>query len=163
MTDLAALSARALAAAIRDRKVSSLEATQAAIQRLAACHELTHCIVSLEAAQALDAARATDAAIAAGRAPGPLAGVPMAHKDMFDRTGRIASWGANIRADSPAGRDAAAIAAFKTAGALQIATLHLTEFAYGPTGHNYVLGHARNPWDPARITGSKIRPMAYKF
>jgi aspartyl-tRNA(Asn)/glutamyl-tRNA(Gln) amidotransferase subunit A len=153
MTDLAALSARALAAAIRDRKVSSLEATQAAIQRLAACHELTHCIVSLEAAQALDAARATDAAIAAGRAPGPLAGVPMAHKDMFDRTGRIASWGANIRADSPAGRDAAAIAAFKTAGALQIATLHLTEFAYGPTGHNYVLGHARNPWDPARITG----------
>jgi aspartyl-tRNA(Asn)/glutamyl-tRNA(Gln) amidotransferase subunit A len=153
MTDLAALSAHALAAAIRDRKVSSLEATQAAIQRLAACHELTHCIVSLEAAEALDAARATDAAIAAGQAPGPLAGVPMAHKDMFDRTGRIASWGANIRADSPAGRDAAAIAAFKTAGALQIATLHLTEFAYGPTGHNYVLGHARNPWDPARITG----------
>src|SRR5262249_25275640 len=34
-----------------------------------------------------------------------------------------------------------------------IAALHLTEFAYGPTGHNYVLGHARNPWDPARITG----------
>ena len=82
MTDLAALSARTLAAAIRDRKVSSLEATQAAVQRLAACHELTHCIVSLEAAEALDAARATDAAIAAGRAPGPLAGVPMAHKDM---------------------------------------------------------------------------------
>ena len=35
----------------------------------------------------------------------------------------------------------------------QIATLHLAEFAYGPTGHNYVIGHARNPWDPARITG----------
>src|SRR4029078_423960 len=83
--------------------------------------------------------------------------VPMAHKDMFDRTGRIASWGANIRADSPAGRDAAAIAAFKTAGALQISTPDLTEFAYGPTGHNYVLGHARNPWDPARITGGGPR------
>jgi aspartyl-tRNA(Asn)/glutamyl-tRNA(Gln) amidotransferase subunit A len=154
MTDLAALSARALAAAIRNREVSSLEATQAAIQRLVACHELTHCIVSLEAAEALDAARAGDATIAAGDAGnGVLAGVPLAHKDMFDRTGKIASWGANIRPGSPAERDATAIAAFRKAGALQIAALHLTEFAYGPTGHNYVLGHARNPWDPARITG----------
>jgi len=153
MTDLVALSARALAAAIRDGRVSSLEATQAAVHRLAACHELTHCIVSLEAADALDAARDTDAAIAAGGAAGALAGVPLAHKDMFDRAGRIASWGANIRADSPAERDATVISALKGAGALQMATLHLTEFAYGPTGHNYVLGHARNPWDPARITG----------
>jgi aspartyl-tRNA(Asn)/glutamyl-tRNA(Gln) amidotransferase subunit A len=153
MTDLPSLSARALAAAIRDRKVSSLEATREAISRLAACHELTHCIVSLEAADALDAARAADAALARGEPAGPLAGVPLAHKDMFDRAGKIASWGANIRADSPARQDAAAIAALRNAGALQIAALHLTEFAYGPTGHNYVLGHARNPWDPARITG----------
>jgi aspartyl-tRNA(Asn)/glutamyl-tRNA(Gln) amidotransferase subunit A len=149
--DLATLSARALAGAIRDRRVSSLEATKAAISRLAACHELTHCIVSLEAADALEAARAADAALDAG--VGPLAGVPLAHKDMFDRAGKIASWGANIRAGAPAERDASAIATFKGAGALQIAALHLTEFAYGPTGHNYVLGHARNPWDPARITG----------
>jgi aspartyl-tRNA(Asn)/glutamyl-tRNA(Gln) amidotransferase subunit A len=153
VTDLAALSARALAAAIRDRTISSAEATQAAIRRLVACHELTHCVVSLEAAEALEAARAADAAIGAGGAPRALLGVPMAHKDMFDRAGRIASWGANIRANEPAERDAAAIAAFRQAGALQIAALHLTEFAYGPTGHNYVLGHARNPWDPGRITG----------
>src|SRR5262245_3171554 len=144
MTDLAQLSARALAAAIRDKKVSSLEATKAAIQRLTAAHELTHCIVSLEAADALDAARTVDAALPGGGPVGALAGVPLAHKDMFDRRDKIASWGANIRADAPPARDAAAIAALKGAGALQIATLHLTEFAYGPTGHNYVLGHARN-------------------
>jgi aspartyl-tRNA(Asn)/glutamyl-tRNA(Gln) amidotransferase subunit A len=153
MTDIASLSARALAATIRDKKVSSLEATKEAINRLAACHELTHCIVSLEAADALDAARAADAALARGAPAGPLAGVPLAHKDMFDRAGKTASWGANIRADSPARQDATVIAALKQAGALQIAALHLTEFAYGPTGHNYVLGHARNPWDPTRITG----------
>ena len=79
--------------------------------------------------------------------------MPLAHKDMFDRKGKIASWGAKIRADKPADEDATAIARYKSAGALQIAALHLTEFAYGPTGHNYVLGHARNPWDPTRITG----------
>ena len=153
MTDLAALSARALAKAIRDKKVSSVEATKAAIARLTACHELTNCIIALETDEALAAAKAADAAIANGTAKGPLAGVPLAHKDMFDRKGKIASWGAKIRADKPAAADATAIARYKSAGALQIASLHLTEFAYGPTGHNYVLGHARNPWDPTRITG----------
>lgn len=153
MTDLAALSARAVAKSIRDKKVSSVEATKAAIQRLQACHELTNCIITLEADEALAAAKAADAAIANGSAKGPLAGVPLAHKDMFDRKGKIASWGAKIRADKPAAADSAAIARFKESGALQIAALHLAEFAYGPTGHNYVLGHARNPWDPTRITG----------
>jgi aspartyl-tRNA(Asn)/glutamyl-tRNA(Gln) amidotransferase subunit A len=153
MTDLAALSARGLAKAIRDKKVSSVEATKAAIDRLRACHELTNCIIALEADEALAAAKAADAAIAKGTAKGPLAGVPLAHKDMFDRKGKIASWGAKIRADKPAAADATAVARFKASGALQIAALHLTEFAFGPTGHNYVLGHARNPWDPTRITG----------
>lgn len=153
MTDLSALSARALARAIKDRKVSSVEATREAIDRLRACHELTHCVITMEADEALAAAKSADAAIAAGTAAGPLAGVPLAHKDMFDRKGKIASWGAKIRPDRPATADATAIARFKSAGALQIAALHLTEFAYGPAGHNYVLGHARNPWDPTRITG----------
>ena len=66
MTDLATLSARALAKAIRDKQVSSVEATKAAIDRLQACHELTHCIIALEADEALAAAKATDAAIAKG-------------------------------------------------------------------------------------------------
>jgi len=155
IADFAGLSARALAAAIREKKISSQEATKEAIERLAACHELTNCIVSLEAADALEAARKVDADLARGETAGSgaLTGVPLAHKDMFDRTGRIASWGANIRADAPARQDATVINALKKAGALQVAALHLTEFAYGPTGHNYVIGHARNPWDPTRITG----------
>jgi aspartyl-tRNA(Asn)/glutamyl-tRNA(Gln) amidotransferase subunit A len=153
MTNLAELSARGLAKAIRDKKVSSVEATQTAIAELKACHELTNCIITLEAEEALAAAKAADAAIAAGTAKGPLAGVPLAHKDMFDRKGKVSSWGARIRADKPAAEDATVIARFKGAGALQVAALHLTEFAFGPTGHNYVLGHARNPWDPTRITG----------
>jgi aspartyl-tRNA(Asn)/glutamyl-tRNA(Gln) amidotransferase subunit A len=153
MMELEHLSARALAAAIRGKTVSSLEATRAAIGRLAAAHELTNCTLSLDAEEALAAAKACDAAIAAGKPAGALAGVPLAHKDMFDRAGKIASWGARIRAEAPATQDATVIARYKAAGALQIAALHLTEFAFGPTGHNYVLGHARNPWDPTRITG----------
>jgi aspartyl-tRNA(Asn)/glutamyl-tRNA(Gln) amidotransferase subunit A len=153
MTDLAQLSARALAAEIRNKKISSAEATKAAIDRITACHDLTNCTITLEADEAIAGARAADAAIANGSAKGVLTGVPLAHKDMFDRKGKVPSWGAKIRPDKPAAEDATAIARYRNAGALQIAALHLTEFAYGPTGHNYVLGHARNPWDPARITG----------
>ncbi|HJZ34143.1 MAG TPA: amidase, partial [Hyphomicrobiaceae bacterium] len=153
MMELEQLSARALAQAIRAKQISSAAATEAAIGRLKAAHELTNCVLSLEADTALAAAKAADAALGAGRPLGPLAGVPLAHKDMFDRCGKIASWGARIRADGAATEDATVIARLRAAGGLEIAALHLTEFAFGPTGHNYVLGHARNPWDPARITG----------
>jgi aspartyl-tRNA(Asn)/glutamyl-tRNA(Gln) amidotransferase subunit A len=84
---------------------------------------------------------------------GALAGVPLAHKDMFDRAGKIPGWGARIRREQPCARDATPIQRLKAAGAVQIAALQMAEFAFGPTGHNYVLGHCRNPWDPARITG----------
>jgi aspartyl-tRNA(Asn)/glutamyl-tRNA(Gln) amidotransferase subunit A len=153
MIDLAELSALRLAAAIREGKVSSLEATEAALERLRAADARTGCVIALEADEARAAAKAADAARAKGESGGALAGVPLAHKDMFDRRGKVASWGAKIRADRAAAEDATAIARLKAAGALQIAALHLAEFAYGPTGHNYVLGHARNPWDPSRITG----------
>ena len=103
--------------------------------------------------EALAAARAADAALQSGQPTGPLHGVPLAHKDMFERAGKIASWGGNIRAEQPAAQDGTLIERFKASGSHQIAALHLTEFAYGPIGHNYVLGHARNPWNTAHVSG----------
>ncbi|MEQ1649494.1 MAG: amidase [Hyphomicrobiaceae bacterium] len=153
LQDFDKLSTRALAAAIATGKISSVEATTEAARKLAEAHTLTHCTITPETDEALKVAKAVDAARANGETLGPLAGVPLAHKDMFDRTGKIASWGARIRADQPATTNATVIDRLARAGALQIAALHLTEFAFGPTGHNYVLGHARNPWDPTRITG----------
>ena len=147
------LSARKLAAAIASGKISSVEATAEACKRLADAHTLTHCTITAETNEALASAKAADDARAKGIKQGPLAGLPMAHKDMFDRTGKIASWGARIRADKPATSNATVIERLQKAGAHQIAALHLTEFAFGPTGHNYVIGHARNPWDPTRVTG----------
>ena len=151
--DFDKLSARAIAAAISAGKFSSAEATAEATRRLADAHTLTHCTITAETDEAITAAKAIDAARAKGQKLGALAGVPLAHKDMFDRVGKIASWGARIRADKPATSNSTVIERLNTAGAIQIAALHLTEFAFGPTGHNYVLGHARNPWDPTRITG----------
>lgn len=151
--DLKTLSVIELAEAIRTKKVSSAEAVGSALERLKAVHEICNAVVSTDAEEALAAAAEADAAIAGGTAKGPLAGVPLAHKDMFDRAGKIPSWGARIRREKPCTDDNTLLARLKAAGSIQIAALHLTEFAFGPTGHNYVLGHARNPWDPTRITG----------
>jgi aspartyl-tRNA(Asn)/glutamyl-tRNA(Gln) amidotransferase subunit A len=153
MTDLLTASARTQAAAIASGRISSLELTTEVLSRLEQAHARCHAVIALERDEALAAAKAADAARTAGGSLGPLHGVPLAHKDMFDRTGKIASWGARIRAATPATSDATVIAKLQAAGAIQAAALHLTEFAFAPTGHNYVLGHARNPWDPQRITG----------
>jgi aspartyl-tRNA(Asn)/glutamyl-tRNA(Gln) amidotransferase subunit A len=147
------MSALDIAAAIRSRKMSSVEATMAALDRLERAHEKCNAVVSFEREEALAAAEAADTCLSRGEPTGPLHGVPLAHKDMFDRAGKIASWGGNIRAAEPATQDATVLARLKTGGALQIAALHLTEFAYGPIGHNYVLGHARNPWNQAHVSG----------
>ncbi len=151
--DLAKLSASALAAAIRDGRTTSTEATTAALARARQAHARTNAVIGFEDETALAAAAVADAARKIGRSFGALHGVPLAHKDMFDRVGRIPSWGAKIRRDTASTADATVIARLEAAGSHQFASLHLTEFAFGPTGHNYVLGHARNPWSLDHITG----------
>ncbi len=151
--DFATASAGEMAAAIASKKVSSLEVTEAALARLEKAHEKCNAVVAFENEEALAAARKADQAVAAGQGDGPLHGVPLAHKDMFDRVGKVPSWGGNIRPDKPATEDATLLARLKAAGSHQVAALHLTEFAYGPIGHNYVLGHARNPWNPEHVSG----------
>jgi aspartyl-tRNA(Asn)/glutamyl-tRNA(Gln) amidotransferase subunit A len=148
-----AASLTSLATALRSGKTSSVAVTTAALEHARRVHAATNAVIAFEDETALAAAAAADAATRAGRSFGALHGVPLAHKDMFDRRGRIASWGANIRHDTAAASDATVIARLEAAGSHQIAALHLTEFAFGPTGHNYVLGHARNPWNPEHITG----------
>jgi aspartyl-tRNA(Asn)/glutamyl-tRNA(Gln) amidotransferase subunit A len=151
--DTTPLSLTELAAALRDGRITSVDATGQALARARAVHATTNAVIAFEDDPAVAAAKAADAATAAGRSFGPLHGLPLAHKDMFDRVGRIPSWGAKIRRDTPCASDATVIARLQAAGSHQIAALHLTEFAFGPTGHNYVLGHARNPWNGDHITG----------
>jgi aspartyl-tRNA(Asn)/glutamyl-tRNA(Gln) amidotransferase subunit A len=91
----------------------------------------------------------------AGRRPpqGSLGGVVLAHKDMFYRKGQITTCGSRIFANSVADTTATVLRRFDAAGALDVGTLHMAEFAHNSTGHNAFLGPARNPWNPAHITG----------
>ena len=152
-TDLALFDLSEAAERVAAGAISSAALTEACLARAKAWQASRNCFIRIDGDAALEASRECDRELKRGHRRGPLHGVPLAHKDMFDRKGKVASWGARIRADTPATQDATAIARCQAADALQIAALHLTEFAFGPTGHNYVLGHARNPWDPTRITG----------
>ncbi|HLE67699.1 MAG TPA: amidase, partial [Burkholderiales bacterium] len=153
MSALTELSVVELARRIRARKVSATEAMTEAIAAAKRTHERLNCFIRIDEDTALAAARTLDAEIAQGRVRGPLAGVPMAHKDMYYREGVASSCGSQITRERPAPSTATALKRLDTAGALQFGVLNMTEFAYGPTGHNYHYGHCRNAWHPDYITG----------
>lgn len=140
--------ARALAA----KKFSSVEATEACLARLERFAPRLNCVAALDRDDALKQARAADAEIAKGKAK-PLLGVPLAHKDMYYRKGRISGCGSKIRADFVPDQTAFALQKLDAAGALDIARLAMVEFALGVTGHNPLMGTPRNPWNPDYVTG----------
>src|SRR3954447_5471628 len=80
-------------------------------------------------------------------------GVPLAHKDMFYRAGRVSSCGSKIRRDWVANETSVALERLDAAGFADLGRLNMSEFAYGPTGHNEHFGDCKNPWNPDYITG----------
>jgi aspartyl-tRNA(Asn)/glutamyl-tRNA(Gln) amidotransferase subunit A len=153
MSDQAILSLSEAAEALGRRKVSSVELTRACIDALSTRGTELNCVAGTDPERALAAAAVADAEIAAGRRRGPLHGVPLAHKDMFYRAGRVSACGSRIRADFVATETATVLERLDAAGALDVARLNMVEFAYGPTGHNDFTGTPRNPWNPRHITG----------
>jgi aspartyl-tRNA(Asn)/glutamyl-tRNA(Gln) amidotransferase subunit A len=141
------------AQAIVSRKVSSRELTQAAINRARELQPRFNAFVRLDEEEALAAAHACDEELARGSVRGPLHGVPLAHKDMFYREGKVSTCGSRLRENWVASTTATVLHKLDGAGAIQIGTLNMTEFAYGPTGQNAYLGDAKNPWNPDYITG----------
>ncbi|WAP68294.1 amidase [Jiella pelagia] len=153
MSDPLAWSLGRAAQAIRDREISSFELTEAALERAHATQPSLNAFIEIEDETALAAAAAADEALAAGVAMGPLHGVPLAHKDMYDRKGRVTGCGSKIRKDHVAATTATVIARLDAAGQIHLGRLNMSEFAVGPTGFNAHHGRACNPLDPARITG----------
>jgi aspartyl-tRNA(Asn)/glutamyl-tRNA(Gln) amidotransferase subunit A len=151
--DLALLSASDLARAIRSGAATSRQAVEDNLARGEAWNARLNVFVALDAAHARAAADLADSEARRGRFRGPLHGVPLAHKDMYYRAGRIATCGSTLRRDWVATTTATALRRLDDAGALDLGTLNMVEFAFGPTGHNWCVGHARNAWNPDHITG----------
>ena len=140
------------AAALRHGALSAVELADAALDALKAVHLELHVLVEGEPERARAQAELAQSALDGGD-PRPLLGVPLAHKDMFDRPGRVSAAGSTILADHRPVGTAGALARLDAAGAVDVGRLHMVELALGVTGHNPITGTPKNPWDPARITG----------
>ncbi len=151
--DPALLTLTEVAAAIAAKKLSSREVTQACLDRIAKAQPKLNAFVSIEVDSALAAADAADAALARGDSKGVLHGVPLAHKDMYYEAGHVVTCGSKIRKDYVATTTSTALQRLKDQGTVRLGSLQMSEFAYGPTGHNAHYGAVGNPWAPAHITG----------
>jgi aspartyl-tRNA(Asn)/glutamyl-tRNA(Gln) amidotransferase subunit A len=142
-----------VAARIRTRAVSAAEVTMACLERLERLQPVLHCAIGIDAERAMQAAREADRRLARGEALAPLHGVPLAHKDIFERAGRPMTCGSKILAHHVARRTAAVLARLDAAGAIDLGTLNMAEFAAGGTGHNVHWGDCANPWNTAYTPG----------
>ncbi|MGZ5239514.1 MAG: Asp-tRNA(Asn)/Glu-tRNA(Gln) amidotransferase subunit GatA [Caldimonas sp.] len=149
--DLHALGVAALGRALRDKEVSSVEITTHLLARLAA-HQHLGVVLASDPEQALAQARAADARIAAGSA-GPLAGVPIAHKDIFVTRDLPTTAGSRILAGYRSPFDATVVARLADAGAVTLGKLNCDEFAMGSSNENSAWKVVRNPWDEGRVPG----------
>ncbi|NMH76552.1 amidase [Pseudonocardia xinjiangensis] len=138
--------------ALRSGELSPVEHVTEILDRLAA--DTHNAVISLDTEAALAQAAALTAELARGEWRGPLHGVAVGVKDLFDVAGLPTRAGSNVLADAPPAKaDAAVVARLREAGAVVVAKLHTHEFAYGPTGDIAATGPALNPHDPTRITG----------
>jgi aspartyl-tRNA(Asn)/glutamyl-tRNA(Gln) amidotransferase subunit A len=152
-TEPALMSLTAVAKAIAEKRVSSREVTKFCLDRIAQWQPRLNAFMAIEAEEALAAADAADAALARGNSAGVLHGVPLAHKDMYYEAGKVVTCGSKIRKDFVATTTSTALQRLKDAGTIRLGSLQMSEFAYGPTGHNAHYGAVHNPWALDHITG----------
>ena len=139
-----------VAEAIRLRKTSSVEATQACLDRIARFDPALRAFITVDAEGALAAAKAADAA---PHARGPVHGVPLAFKDLCHVRGLPTSCGTKTAEYFSADPECTAVARLRGAGAIVLGTLNMSELALGPFGDNLHHGDVQNPWKPGHVSG----------
>ncbi|SIS07258.1 Asp-tRNA(Asn)/Glu-tRNA(Gln) amidotransferase subunit GatA [Williamsia sterculiae] len=143
-----------LAARIRAGELSSVEVTTAHLERIAEVDGDVHAFLHVGADEALAAAARVDDAIAAGETPpSPLAGVPIALKDVFTTTDAPTTVGSRILEGWVPPYDAAVTERLRAAGLPILGKTNMDEFAMGSSTENSAYGPTHNPWDLDRIPG----------
>lgn len=151
--DVAALSLSAASELVRARKVSPVELTRICLARIERLNPILNAFITVTAPQALAEAVAAESEIAKGRRRGPLHGIPIALKDLFDTAGVRTTAASAIFADRVPDEDADVVRRLKAAGAVILGKLNMQEFAYGDTSAQSHFGPVRNPWNPNLIAG----------
>jgi len=150
---LADLTAHELAERFASGAATAVQATEAALERIAATDEQLHAFLTVTGDQALKAAGEVDAARERGEPLGPLAGVPLALKDVLVTKGVRTTAGSRILDEFVPPYDATVVRRLRDSGVVILGKTNMDEFAMGSSTENSGYGPTRNPWDPTRVPG----------
>jgi aspartyl-tRNA(Asn)/glutamyl-tRNA(Gln) amidotransferase subunit A len=154
MSELTRLTAAELAEKIQAKEVSAVEVAQAHLDRIAEVDKTVNAFLHVDTERALSAARVVDEEVAAGREPAsPLAGVPLALKDVFVMEGAPTTCGSKILEGWSPPYDATVTRKLLEAGVVILGKTNMDEFAMGSSTENSAFGPTRNPWDLDRVPG----------
>ena len=142
-----------LAAKIKSRELSSVEVTRAHLQRIEAVDPAVHAFLYIDSERALHAAMRIDAKIANGEQVGPLAGVPLALKDVLTYAGAPTTCGSKILAGWIPPYNATVTQRLLDADLVILGKTNMDEFAMGSSTENSAYGPTHNPWALDRIPG----------
>ncbi len=142
-----------LAPLLRRRRLSPVELTRFALERISALQPALNAFITVTADAALSQAKRAEKEILKGEYRGPLHGIPLSLKDLFHTKGVRTTGGSRILSDFVPGENAAVVDRLLEAGAVFTGKTNLHEFAFGATNVNPHFGPVHNPWDPARISG----------
>ncbi|MDP9427300.1 MAG: amidase, partial [Actinomycetota bacterium] len=142
-----------LARALKEGKVSPVEATEAVLGRIEERDAELNSFVTVVPERAMEAARTAEREIRSGRYRGPLHGVPLGVKDLIFTAGLRTTMGSAFFEDHVPDHDAAVVRKLEEAGAIIVGKTNTHEFAYGTTGDRSRFGPVGNPHDPSRISG----------
>ena len=142
-----------LSVALTSRHTTAEAVVERCLQRIAERNPTLNAFITVFEDEAREQARAADREIAAGRHRGPLHGVPISLKDLFDVRGAVTTAASRVRQAHVADRDATAVAVLREAGAVIVGKTNLHEFALGTTNEDSAFGPARHPLDASRSPG----------
>ena len=153
MNSLCAISIKEAADLISAHKVKPSELVEAHIERINATDDKLNSFVTILSESALHSSFIAEKEIMNGNYRGPIHGIPIGLKDLYDTAGTITTVGSKIYRERLPQEDATVVSRLKEAGAIVVGKLQMHEFALGATSINPHDGPARNPWDTERITG----------
>ena len=153
MTDLRSASAAELGRWVRDGTVSPTDVLEAHLDRIDAMDDEVNAFVTVTAEMAREEAAAVERAVERGEDPGPLAGVPVAVKDLENVVGVRTTFGSKPLAETEAEETALFVERLREAGAVVIGKTNTPEFGHKGTTDNLVAGATGTPFDPSRNAG----------
>jgi aspartyl-tRNA(Asn)/glutamyl-tRNA(Gln) amidotransferase subunit A len=151
--DLPFLSISELGELMRTRKISPVEVTRVMLERIDKINPILNAYVTVTADLAMKSAQEAEREIQRGKWRGPLHGVPVALKDLFDTAGIKTTAGSALFKDRVPDRDAEVVTRLKAAGIVLLGKLNMHEFAYGGSSTVSFFGPVHNPWESGRVAG----------